>query len=100
MCKNLEVLSANTYLQVLEETGITISNVHFAAVENVVFPTGQHYVVIFMQGNAAAVSGLCCYACSFSSCNIVMFNKRLCSWTIVWFASSCVWLSSGQQGNL
>ncbi|WIA34473.1 hypothetical protein OEZ86_012804 [Tetradesmus obliquus] len=39
--------------EVLEETGITISNVRFAAAENVVFPTGQHYVVIFMQGQAA-----------------------------------------------
>ncbi|WIA14295.1 hypothetical protein OEZ85_002829 [Tetradesmus obliquus] len=39
--------------EVLEETGITISDVHFAAAENVVFPTGQHYVVIFMQGKAA-----------------------------------------------
>jgi hypothetical protein len=46
-------------LQVLEETGITISDVHFAAAENVVFPTGQHYVVIFMQGHAAAVGALC-----------------------------------------
>jgi hypothetical protein len=43
-------------LQVLEETGISISDVRFAAAENVVFPTGQHYVVIFMQGKAAAVS--------------------------------------------
>jgi hypothetical protein len=46
-------------LQVLEETGIAISDVRFAAAENVVFPTGQHYVVIFMQGSAAAVSRIC-----------------------------------------
>jgi hypothetical protein len=46
-------------LQVLEETGIAISNVRFAAAENVVFPTGQHYVVIFMQGSAAAVRNCC-----------------------------------------
>lgn len=40
----------------LEETGIAITDVKFAAAENVLFHTGQHYVVIFMQGNAAAVS--------------------------------------------
>ncbi|KAF6260042.1 hypothetical protein COO60DRAFT_1637857 [Scenedesmus sp. NREL 46B-D3] len=38
--------------EVVEETGIAISAVRFAAAENVVFPTGQHYVVIFMQGHA------------------------------------------------
>lgn len=34
---------------------MAISDVRFAALENVLFPSGQHYVVVFMQGLAAAV---------------------------------------------
>lgn len=41
----------------LEETGVAIYNVHFAAAENVLFESGAHYVVIFMHGEAALVSG-------------------------------------------
>lgn len=37
-------------LQVLEETGIVInsSDVQFGTAQNAIFPSGQHYVVIFM----------------------------------------------------
>lgn len=65
-------------MQVLEETGITISNVRFAAAENVVFPTGQHYVVIFMQGQAAEVRG--CAACYASNvtCHFVHLMMLQC----------------------
>ena len=44
-----------SWLQVLEETGVHIHDVKFAAVENVIFTTGQHYVVVFMKGTAAEV---------------------------------------------
>eukprot|EP00775_Hariotina_reticulata_P013099 gene13100-13227_t len=39
--------------EVLEETGVAIHNVQFAAAENVLFESGAHYVVIFMHGEAA-----------------------------------------------
>eukprot|EP00878_Enallax_costatus_P025799 GHUV01027629.1.p1 GENE.GHUV01027629.1~~GHUV01027629.1.p1 ORF type:complete len:144 (+),score=22.66 GHUV01027629.1:458-889(+) len=47
-----ESFEACAMREVAEETGILLDHVTFAAVENVIFPSGQHYVVIFMQGTA------------------------------------------------
>ncbi len=40
--------------EVEEETGLRLdaSAVAFAALENAIFPTGQHYVVVFMMVDA------------------------------------------------
>lgn len=38
--------------EVLEETGIAVSDVCFATAENTVFPEGKHYVTIFMHAQA------------------------------------------------
>eukprot|EP00878_Enallax_costatus_P041622 GHUV01048450.1.p1 GENE.GHUV01048450.1~~GHUV01048450.1.p1 ORF type:complete len:126 (+),score=18.67 GHUV01048450.1:363-740(+) len=50
-----ESFEACAMREVAEETGILLDHVTFAAVENVIFPSGQHYVVIFMQGTAPQV---------------------------------------------
>ncbi|GBG00130.1 hypothetical protein Rsub_12741 [Raphidocelis subcapitata] len=42
--------------EVEEETGLVIGGVRLVAVENVVFDSGHHYVVLFMHGTAPAGS--------------------------------------------
>jgi hypothetical protein len=51
------------FSQVLEETGVEVQGVKFAALENVIFPSGQHYVVVFMKGTATEVRR-CLLKCS------------------------------------
>ena len=45
-------------LQVLEETGLQLPGARFATAVNTVFPSGKHYVTIFMQvGGGAWAAG-------------------------------------------
>lgn len=80
-------------LQVLEETGLNISGIKFAAVANTVFPQGRHYVTIFMMVShcSGALQSMPRWDMQ-QQC-----NQHACT-SSVWFTFTCSSSSANSRG--